>query len=900
MRCPGTDETGLPSPAYAPLASSACNRNVVPKETVMPFLSRPAARRAPSRGPAARPGFRPRLDALEGRLAPAVFTVTNVNDSGAGSLRQAILNSNATPGLDTINFNIPGAVPQTITPTSPLPPLTDPAILDGATQPGYAGAPVVQLSGALAGANNVHGLVVTAGGTRVQGLSVTGFSGDGILLAQLGADVVANNYVGVGPNGTTKAANAFGIVVAGGAANYIAGNVVAANTYYGVTLNNAAGNVAASNYVGTNAAGAAGLGNGVAGVVLNGATTNNSVGGNVIGGNGAFGVLLNDAATKGNIVYANYVGLSAGATPLPNGFAGVGLASGASGNTVGAAAASGRNFISDNAGYSVYLEGAGTSGNVIQSDYIGTTPSGSAGAGNGLAGVDVQDGASGNLVGGDVIASNAQGGVVLQGAGTSGNVVASCLIGTNAAGTAALGNGSFGVLVQAGASGNLVSGDLVSGNLNGVALLGAGTTGNAVQACYVGTNLAGSAALPGAAVGVFVGNGAAGNTVGNTAAGLRNVIAGSSSYGVELTGAGTTGNQVSGNAVGVNAAGTAAVPNGIGVFVVAGASGNTVASNVLAGNSAAGVALSGAGTTGNVVAGNLIGTADGKAALPGLEGVILNGGASNNTVGGTTAAARNVISGNSKVGIDINSAGTAGNVVQGNYIGLAADGASALGNGLHGVLIFASAANNTIGGVAPAGAGAGTGGAGGGTSVTLGGVPAAAAPGVGNVIAFNGGAGVVIGTDTANGYSPTQAGTGNAVLGNSVFGNAKLGIDLGNDDGVTPNDPNDADTGPNNFQNFPALTSATASGNSVLVVGTLQTVSNTTFRVEVFADPPGTTGNGQGLAYLGYVTVTTDGSGNATFAAILADPGASGQVVSATATDPLGNTSEFAADLTVR
>src|SRR5207248_1289781 len=147
-------------------------------------------------------------------------------------------------------------------------------------------------------------------------------------------------------------------------------------------------------------------------------------------------------------------------------------------------------------------------------------------------------------------------------------------------------------------------------------------------------------------------------------------------------------------------------------------------------------------------------------------------------------------------------------------LGLAADGASALGNGLHGVILFAGAANNTIGGVAPPGAGAG--GTGGGVSVTLGGVPAAAAAGVGNVIAFNGGAGVVVGTDTANGYSATQAGTGNAVLGNSIFGNARLGIDLGNADGVTPNDAGDPDAGPNNFQNFPALTSATASGNSVL------------------------------------------------------------------------------------
>ncbi len=857
----------------------------------MSFLSRLRGRRAPSRGAAVRPGFRPRLEALEGRLAPAVFTVTNVNDSGAGSLRQAILNSNATAGLDTINFNIPGGGTQTITPTSALPFLTDPAILDATTQPGYAGSPVVQLSGTLAGANNVSGLVVTGGGTRVQGLSVTGFSGDGILLAQNGANVVANNNVGVGPNGTTKAANAFGIVVTGGSANYVAGNVVSGNTYFGVTLNNTTANVVASNFIGTNGAGGTGLGNGSVGVVLNGATTNNSVGGNVVGGNGAFGVLLNDAATRGNILYANYIGLNVAATPLPNGFAGVGLAAGAGNNTVGASVTSGRNFISDNGGYGVYVAGAGTNGNFIQSNYIGTAPAGSGAAGNALAGVDIQDGASGNVVGGNVISANAQGGVVLQGAGTTGNVIGSCLVGTTATGGAALGNGSFGVLVAAGATGNLVSGNLISGNLNGVELLGAGTTGNTVQANFLGTNLAGTVALTGASVDVFVGGGAAGNTVGSATAGLRNVIAGASQYGVELTGAGTTGNQVLGNLVGTNAAGSAAVPNGIGVFVVGGASGNTVANNTLAGNSAAGVALSGAGTTGNVVAGNRIGTADGKAALANLEGVIINGGAANNTVGGTTAAARNVISGNTRSGVDVNSAGTSGNLVEGNFIGVAADGTSALGNGLHGVILFASAANNTVGGAAAPAAG--------GPGAPLGGA-GSAAPGVGNVIAFNGGAGVVVGTDTADGYANTQAGTGNAVLGNSVFANAKLGIDLGNADGVTANNFN-GNLGPNNYQNYPVLTSAIASGNSVLVTGTLQSASNSTYRVEVFANAtPVPSGHGQGQAYLGYVTVTTDGGGNATFAAVLPDAQASGQIVSATATDPLGNTSEFAADLTVR
>src|SRR5262249_39726535 len=154
---------------------------------------------------------------------------------------------------------------------------------------------------------------------------------------------------------------------------------------------------------------------------------------------------------------------------------------------------------------------------------------------------------------------------------------------------------------------------------------------------------------------------------------------------------------------------------------------------------------------------NRIGTdATGTAALGNQTGVqITNGSAV--TVGGATAAARNVISGNQQYGILLDRAGTATSVIQGNWIGLDGNGA-ALGNGLDGVRIQGGARTNTVGG------------------------PAA---GAGNVIAFNGGAGVAV-TGTTS--------TGNSIRGNSIFSNAGLGIDLGAD-GVTPNDPGDGDGG---------------------------------------------------------------------------------------------------------
>src|SRR5215207_898954 len=84
-----------------------------------------------------------RFDPLEVRVVPAVYTVTNTADSGAGSFRQAILNANASPGGDDIAFNIPGSGVHTIAPTSALPNITDNVFLDATTQPGYAGSPVI-------------------------------------------------------------------------------------------------------------------------------------------------------------------------------------------------------------------------------------------------------------------------------------------------------------------------------------------------------------------------------------------------------------------------------------------------------------------------------------------------------------------------------------------------------------------------------------------------------------------------------------------------------------------------------------------------------------------------------------------------------------------------------------
>ena len=258
----------------------------------------------------------------------------------------------------------------------------------------------------------------------------------------------------------------------------------------------------------------------------------------------------------------------------------------------------------------------------------------------------------------------------------------------------------------------------------------------------------------------------------------------------------------------------------------------------------------------NVIAGNWIGLdADGiSAAGNGARGIYLLPGADNNTIGGLTSQDRNVISGNTGNGIQIRSNN---NVVIGNYIGTDKSGTVVgLGNGNDGIRIRNGGAGNRIGGTTVAER---------------------------NIIADNAGDGVTI----------TDGGTGNQILGNSIYANSGIGIDLGND-GVTLNDVGDGDPGSNNLQNYPVLTNVTWSSTDVTIDGDLNSAASTTYRVELFANTTvDSTGYGEGEIYLGFVDVTTDGSGNASFSKNLTVVLPAGASYTATATDPSGNTSEF-------
>ena len=226
-----------------------------------------------------------------------------------------------------------------------------------------------------------------------------------------------------------------------------------------------------------------------------------------------------------------------------------------------------------------------------------------------------------------------------------------------------------------------------------------------------------------------------------------------------------------------------------------------------------------------------------------------------NTVGGTSAGAGNVISSNNN-GVDITGTGTTNNLVQGNKIGTDETGTINLGNTTDGVRVESGATDDTIGGTVA---------------------------GAGNDIAFNG-KGVVLAAAVPTSLDPT----GISILGNSIYSNTGLGIDL-NDDGPTANGANPR-TFPNNGQNYPVLTGAT----STTISGTLTSVPSTTFRLEFFATPSGGTAL-QGKTFLGFLNVTTSAAGTKSFTAPVSTIPA-GSVITATATNlSNGDTSEFGA-----
>jgi hypothetical protein len=272
-----------------------------------------------------------------GRTTAAVFIVENTEDSGLGSLRLAILAASALPGPDQIHFNIPGPGTHTITLLTELPPLIDAVTIDGTTQPGYAGVPLVALNGdqvSVIQGGFLAGFRILGGNCTVRGFYIYSFGGFlvsegvGIAIIGNGGNVIEGNYIGPHPDGFQYAGSATAILCIASTNNLIGGpfpasrNVISYN-YRGIIITNGSNNLLQGNFIGTDPSGSSANPNIVHGVLISGGT--NRIVENRIAFNWRDGIRVtginNGNTISANMIYRNVaLGINLEAASEPDGF----------------------------------------------------------------------------------------------------------------------------------------------------------------------------------------------------------------------------------------------------------------------------------------------------------------------------------------------------------------------------------------------------------------------------------------------------------------------------------------------------------------------------------------------------------------------------------------------------
>ena len=599
------------------------------------------------------------------------YTVSNTNDSGEGSLRQAIMNANGTATKDFIIFDIPGAGPHVLQPQTAYPVIINPLSIDGTTEPdwvaGDPGQPVIIIDGSQVPVGN-HGFFLRdeAHNSQISGLAIIGyqpevnsqnqhFNGFAIRILT-NNNIIRKNYLGTA-DGITAVPNHRGIQIENSSENLIGGipserNIISGNIGIGLAIfgnefegvQNSVNNLVRGNYLGVDETGTKDLGNAVNMQVVDGAQ-GTLVENNVISGANT-GLTVASAQTSGTIIQDNRIGTDKdGLTAISNGF-GILLISGARDVHIL------NNLVSGNTSVGIQLQGSSSSpvvditltGNKIGTDISGNLPLPN---NNGLVLYRYSDN---NIIGTsadpNIVSGNNGAGVTILGG--SGNKIQGNIIGTDPTGTLALSN-SIGVSVGSLFSesinniiGGVGEGNLISGNINyGVALDGSSET--VVSGNKIGTNLDGTGAV-GNGRGVYIRNSPS-NIIGGT---VGNLISGNTIRGIEIIGVTSSRNIISRNLIGTDISGTSAIPNSTGIYLmdaqftlVGGTSPG--AGNIVSGNSGDGIVLNTAAYTG--IFGNKIGTtADGNTALANTErGIVVGNGSVNNTIGGNAPGEANIM-----------------------------------------------------------------------------------------------------------------------------------------------------------------------------------------------------------------------------------------------------------------
>lgn len=468
--------------------------------------------------------------------------------------------------------------------------------------------------------------------------------------------------------------------------------------------------------------------------------------------------------------------------------------------------------------------------------------------------LSIDPGASACEIRGLVISNYERNGIFIE-SGANGNVIEGNYIGTDYTGTVGQPNLNCGIFIKS--SNNRIGGttpdarNLISYNAQGgITIYGSAASGNQVLGNLIGTDVSGTLYRPNGGVGVGI-NDAPDNAVGGTTSGSRNVVTS-----IDISNPGATNNQIVGNYIGINATGddllSGGYTDGCGVLIKDAFNNVVGPDNVISGCIRGVVIWPGASYTS--VHDNYIGTdATGQLFIGNeWDGVTVN--ASHNRIEG------NVVSGNSSNGVYVAQAFLSGilsempshNIIAGNIIGMNTSRDTALPN-TNGIVIN-TAVNTTVSG---------------------------------NVIAGNLGTGVGVANDLP--WTGEDLAVGNRITQNAIYDNGGLGIELV-PDGVTPNDPGDTDTGPNNLMNFPVLSYAMATPGQLVVTGTIDTPNLMSVKLEFFANSTAdSSGNGEGEIYLGAAKPNATGTFTAALPAV-----SPGTWISATATDGDGNTSEFA------
>jgi len=810
----------------------------------------------------------------------ANFIVTNTNDSGTGSLRAA-LTSGGSAYNSNIIFNIPLTDPGydsatgiwTINLLTTLPYVMGGyATIDGGTQTTNQGntnlyGPEIMLS-----CNNLldYSFILVSPNNLIKNLIINGFK-YGIMLYGNSStnNTVTGCYLGTDPTGTSAGIpNENGICFNNNATNNnIINNLISGNTNAGIAALDAGGNKIRGNKIGTDVSGTLPLPN-MYGIAFDNSSSN-TIGGtgesqrNIISGNTFGGIVINQITSKNNVITANFIGTDITGTHIIPNDQGIVL-SYANNTTIGGTDPSKRNIISGNTSGGIVMNGTGTRNNSVKGNYIGTDTSGLHPLSN-YAGILLKSKSNSNIIGGsnanerNVISANIEMGIYVE--ASDSNVIVGNYLGPDATGMAAFKTGD--TLLQAnGIEFNTVSkhnrlggynageGNIISGNrVYGMVYYG-NVSYNSVIGNYIGVDASGNNPLPNA-TGICVDGGSNNNPI------LNNVLSGNISYGIFIVTTGSNYNVFKGNIVGLNAAGTDTVPNESGLLIAGGTKYNTIGGdtpserNIFSGNRFAGIQIVDIGTKYNTIKGNFIGTdLSGMTSKPNFYGMCIITNASNNTI------FKNVISGNKKFGMLLFENADSNSVIS-NKIGIASDESTPLGNGTAGIVLYGGANHNFIG-----------------------------SSNNGNVIANHDSAGIVIMDNST---------VCNTISSNSIYNNTYSGIDIF-PLGVNQNDAGDADAGPNDLMNYPDITSAVFNpqNNYTWIKGHLDSQNPQNCNIELFTAQPNLFNYGEGKNYIG--NAVPDSAGNWSYFG----PGfQAGDIITSTATNACGSTSEFSANFNV-